>query len=146
MTDRDRLRAQLIRHEGCVLHAYKDSLGFTTLGVGRLIDARKGGGITRDEAEYLLSGDIDRVTRGLFVRFPTWFPQLDPVRQAVIVEMGFQLGLIGLSRFVRTLGAVAEGDYARAATQMLASTWATQTPARARELAAQMTSGVWDGA
>lgn len=29
-------------HEGRVLHAYRDSLGFWTVGVGRLIDARKG--------------------------------------------------------------------------------------------------------
>ena len=143
MTDRDRLRAQLIRHEGVKLVAYRDSLGFWTIGCGRLIDTRKGGGITQDEAEYLLSGDIDRVTRGLFARFPTWFPQLDPVRQAVMVEMGFQLGLRGLGAFAQTLGAVAEGEYARAATAMLESRWARQTPGRASELAEQMRSGAW---
>ena len=35
---------QLRRNEGEVLHAYQDHLGFWTIGVGRLIDKRKGGG------------------------------------------------------------------------------------------------------
>ena len=42
----ENLTDQLRRDEGCVLHAYPDHLGFLTLGIGRLIDRRKGGGIT----------------------------------------------------------------------------------------------------
>ena len=49
------------KHEGCVLHCYEDHLGYMTIGVGRLIDKKKGGGITEDEAEYLLKNDIKRV-------------------------------------------------------------------------------------
>jgi lysozyme len=41
---------QLRRDEGEVLHAYQDKYGYWTIGVGRLIDARKGGGISVEES------------------------------------------------------------------------------------------------
>jgi hypothetical protein len=62
------LTAQLRRDEGEVLHAYSDHLGFTTIGVGRLIDKRRGGGITKEESKYLLENDIDRKLRDLRTR------------------------------------------------------------------------------
>lgn len=40
--------------EGRVPHAYQDHLGYWTIGVGHLIDKRKGGGLTPDEVDYLL--------------------------------------------------------------------------------------------
>ena len=46
---------QLKRHEGLRLHAYADSLGYTTIGYGRMIDKRKGGGITEREAGWQVS-------------------------------------------------------------------------------------------
>jgi len=39
---RAQLEQQLRRDEGEVLHEYKDSLGYSTIGIGRLIDKRKG--------------------------------------------------------------------------------------------------------
>ena len=138
--DRAKLRAQLLRHEGERLHPYVDTVGKLTIGVGRnLTDI----GITADESAYLLSGDIDRAVRGLFARYPTWFPNLDPVRQAVLVNMAFNLGLAGLAGFRHTLDCVARGQYGEASDAMLASKWATQVGHRAIELAAQMRTGEW---
>lgn len=37
------IKKQLIRDEGNVPYAYSDSLGYLTIGVGFLIDKRKGG-------------------------------------------------------------------------------------------------------
>ena len=54
----DDLERQLRRDEGVVEHAYIDSEGWTTIGVGRLIDKRKGGRLRDDEIEYLLQNDI----------------------------------------------------------------------------------------
>ncbi len=147
----DRLSEQLIRHEGLRLRAYQDHLGFWTIGVGHLIDPRKGGDtrykplksttITRKEALELLREDVSTVARGLDANLP-WWTQLDDARQNVLVEMGFQLGVPGLLKFKNTLRAVKEGRWADAAKGMMGSLWAKQTPARAETLAAQM----WNGA
>ena len=44
------LPAKLRREEGSRPHAYQDHLGFWTIGVGRLIDVRKGGGLSPERA------------------------------------------------------------------------------------------------
>ena len=133
---------QITRHEGEVLHAYDDHLGFTTIGVGRLIDKRKGGSITHDEAQYLLNNDITTRVESLQSKLP-WFEGLSEVRKAVLLNMSFQLGIAGLMGFGRTLEMVKMGDYVNAADNMLKSKWAQQTPARANELANQMRTNLW---
>ena len=136
------LRDMLKREEGCVLHAYPDSLGFLTIGVGRLIDKRKGGGISQAEADYLLDNDIDKARKQVDKALP-WAPTLDSARYAVLVGMAFQLGLNGLLGFKNTLAMVEAGNYAGAAAGMLNSAWAKQTPARAKRMAEQMRTGQW---
>ena len=139
----EQLTAQLRRDEGTKATVYKDTLGFDTIGVGRLIDSRKpGAGLRPDEIDYLLKNDIaDRVT-ALTKALP-WFSALDEARRGVLVNMAFQLGTAGLLEFSHTLGLVRDGKYAEASMQMLKSRWATQTPARAKRLAEQMKTGEW---
>jgi len=136
------LTTQLRRDEGVRPSAYNDHLGYLTIGVGRLIDARKGGGLCPDEIDYLLSNDIrdrvDALTRAL-----PWFERLDEARQGVLLNMAFQLGTAGLLAFKQTLAAVERGAYTDAALLMAQSKWATQTPERARRLAKQMKDGTW---
>lgn len=139
---RDQLRARLIADEGVKLHAYQDHLGFWTIGVGRLIDQRKGGGITLSEAHLLLDHDIDRCVRDVTAALP-WVDALSPTRQAVLVMMAFQMGVGGLLQFTRTLTAIKSARYDDAKRFMLASKWAQQTPARARRLAEMMRTGGW---
>ena len=133
---------QITRHEGEVLHAYQDHLGFWTIGVGRLIDKSKGGGITHDEAQYLLNNDITTRVEALQSKLP-WFDQLSDVRKAVLLNMSFQLGIAGLLGFGRTLEMIKMGNYVEAADNMLKSKWAQQTPKRANELANQMRTNTW---
>ena len=71
-----------------------------------------------------------------------WWRSLDPVRQDVFCQMGWQMGVSGLLQFKVTLSEIKAGDYATAALGMLQSTWAKQTPARAHRLAEQMKTGV----
>ena len=137
-----RIIEQLRRDEGEVLTAYTDTLGFLTIGVGRMIDRRKGGGISREESAYLLNNDIARVDAELRSRLP-WFGSLDEVRQASLINMGFQLGVSGLMEFTRSLGCIRDGRFAEAETHLLASKWAQQTPARARRVAHQIAVGEW---
>jgi len=138
--DRFALADSLRRHEGCVLTAYPDHLGFLTIGVGRLIDKRKGGGISQEEAEYLLTNDIARVEASLTSAIP-WMRGLSDARQRVLIEMAFQLGVTGTTAFRQAMRAMQAGDWQTAHDQMLDSRWARQTPARAKELAAQMLKG-----
>jgi len=132
---------QIKEHEGFVSHAYQDSLGFWTIGIGRLVDKRRGGGITEFEARTLLLHDLNRVMQELDSEVP-WWRALGDARQRVLVDMCFQLGIGGLLRFTATLRAMKAGDYGRAADQMLKSLWARrQTPNRARRLALMMREG-----
>lgn len=107
-----------------------------------MVDERKGGGITLDEAKYLLENDIARVSRELALTFP-WTTELDEVRRGVLQNMAFQMGLPKLQGFKKTLELVRTGQYLAASQEMLNSTWAQQTPNRAQRLSKQMLTGEW---
>jgi len=136
------LKSQLLREEGAESCAYQDSLGYWTIGVGRLIDSRKGGGLSPDEIEYLLDNDIKRNYETVLAALP-WMERLNDARQAVLIGMAFQMGIGGLLKFKRMLSAVEDGQYFEAAAQMVESAWAKQTPARAARMAKQMETGEW---
>lgn len=125
-----------------MLHAYSDHLGYLTIGIGRLIDKRKGGGISKEESAYLFHNDLDRKLTEVRKRLP-WLDRLDEARQGVLVNMAFQMGVDGLLGFKNTLAMVERGDYKAAAKGMLNSLWATQTPERAKRLSDQMRTGEW---
>lgn len=132
-----KLTEELVRDEGEVLHAYQDSEGYWTIGVGILIDPRRGGGITREESRYLLANRIAEKMAELDKALP-WWRSLSPNRQRVLLNMAFNLGLEGLLGFNNTLAAMKRGDYEAAALGMLRSKWHQQVGARARRLAAIM--------
>ena len=136
------LIAALRRDEGEVLHAYPDSLGYLTIGVGRLIDKRRGGGISKVESAYLLHNDIEHKQHELQERAP-WIWTLGEARTGVFMNMAFQLGVAGLMEFKQTLLLAEQGKYDECGTQMLRSKWKLQTPERAERLARQMRSGEW---
>lgn len=136
------LTKQLRADEGVVPHAYQDHLGFWTIGVGRLIDQRKGGGLRPFEIDYLLRNDIEDRINELTKRLP-WFQDLDDARRGVLLNMSFQMGVDGLLGFKNTLEMVRKGDYDKAADGMLNSLWARQTPERAKRLSLQMRTGAW---
>ncbi len=139
----EQLTAQLRRDEGNRGAAYQDHLGYWTIGVGRLIDSRKpGAGLRPDEIDYLLKNDITDRVQALQKALP-WFAKLDQARQGVLVNMAFQMGTNGLLGFKNTLALVEVGRYTEAASRMLESSWAKQTPARAARLSQQMKTGKW---
>lgn len=129
--------------EGTVRHAYQDHLGFWTIGVGRLIDERKGGGLSDDEIQYLLDNDVRRAEA--VARSYPWYADLSWERQGVIICMIFQLGTGGLNEFAKMRAALEHKNYDAAAAEMLDSAWHSQTPARCKRLAQIMRSGVWPG-
>lgn len=127
---------QLRRDEGLRLRPYRCSAGRLTIGYGRNLEDR---GITREEAEQLLRNDVDDLHRELLGL--RQYVYLDPVRQVVLANMAFNLGVSGLRGFRRMLNAISLGDYALAAKEMLDSKWAVQVGERAVRLAEMMRSG-----
>lgn len=135
------LAERLIRlHEGLRLRPYLDTAHPPRMSIGygrNLTDC----GVSHDEAEYLLHNDLARVERELREALP-WVTRLDAARYAVLVDMGYNLGVPGLLQFRRTLAEVEAGNYARAAGLMLQSRWAAQVKTRARRLASLMATGL----
>jgi lysozyme len=144
------VNSYIIRHltaeEGIREEPYKDSEGWWTIGVGHLIDRRKGGNlpfwidsfpILLDEAEKLLKDDIADLEKPLFDRFP-WISALSSVRECVFLSMAFQMGVAGLATFKNTLKYAKNGSFHLAAAEMLESDWRDQTPERAGRLAQAM--------
>lgn len=124
---------------------YKDSLGFDTIGVGHLVDARfTGAGLPDVIIDALLAIDVDTKTAELEKAMP-WVATLDPVRHAALVDMAFNLGVNGLMGFPKFLAALRLGDYSAAVGEMLNSKWATQVGARANRLSAMILTGNWPG-
>lgn len=132
--NRAALIADLKRDEGCVLHAYFDTENLITVGVGRLLDKKRGGGISMEEAEYLLSNDIDRVCKELDGRIPWWRGLTEP-QQRSLCSMTFQLGIGGVLKFRSMLKALQDGNGLEAEKHALDSLWAKQTPERAKRVA-----------
>jgi lysozyme len=136
------LRQQLIRDEGDKPSVYADHLGFQTIGVGFLVDARKGGKLPPAVRDFWLDYLITERRAALNAALP-WFKTLDPVRQDALLNMAYQLGVGGLLDFKTTLARIRDQRYDDAANSMMDSLWARQTPARAKRLALQISSGAY---
>lgn len=130
------LKDRLVIHEGLRLKPYTDTQGKLTIGVGRNLTDD---GITEAEAFAMLDRDIS-LARTDADTFP-WFETLDSVRQDVVVEMVFNMGLEKLHGFQQTLAAIAKGDYHTASAEMMNSLWAKEVGNRAMELSKMMWSG-----
>lgn len=135
-----KLTHQLKTDEGLRLYAYDDSLGFATIGYGRLIDKR-GGGISLDEAETLLVNDIHKVIAQLLPY--VWYKAQDDVRQAALCNMTFNLGITGLLHFPKFLAHMALKEYSLAVTELQNTPWQHQVGARAERIMHMILSGAF---
>ncbi|AZZ99115.1 MULTISPECIES: glycoside hydrolase family protein [Pseudoalteromonas] len=129
---------QIKKHEGFRRFPYYCTAGKLTIGYGRNLEQN---GIAEEEAEQLLAQDVANAQAGVRRRVDTSY--CNEARQAVLTNMAFNLGVQGLLGFSNMLDAVQNGDFERAALEMLDSRWARQVPERAQELAQQMLSGQW---
>lgn len=123
------LEAELIRDEAEVLHAYADSLGYLTIGIGHLIDKRKGGKISKAASRFIFAEDLAEKVADLDRSMP-WWRELPAAKQRVLINLCFQLGITGLLKFKAMLAALQAKDYATAAKQLRASALYRQTPER----------------
>ena len=137
--DVNALKDQLILHEGLELKPYQCTADKTTIGVGRNIQEI---GITEDEARYLLDNDILRVCKELDDTIH-WWRDLSDVRQRVLIDMVFNLGITRFLKFKLTIEAVKEGQYDIAADEMLNSAWSRQVGQRSKTLSEAMRDDVF---
>ena len=149
---------KLIAHEGLRLQVYQDTLGIDTIGIGRNLEDR---GITKEEldwmdmpnmdaiyehgireadAMYLAQNDVQIVEEELLRAHPC-VEDLDAVRQLVVMDMAFNMGVPRLCKFKKMWNAIHENKFDVAAKEMLDSRWAIQVKSRAVKLSNAMHNG-----
>jgi len=129
---------ELERDEGLRLKPYKDIAGKITVGIGHNLTDK---GITRGQAYRLLNDDIEEVIADLDTRLP-WWRRLDDVRQRVLANLVFNMGIAKVMTFERTLALTMIGKYSEAADELLRSTYAAQVGPRAQRLAQMLRIGL----
>jgi lysozyme len=136
------LMADLEHDEGFRAQPYQDTLGVWTNGCGHTQGVDESTPpVTLAQARAQLAATVTAVMHDLDLALP-WWRSLNDVRQDVLVNMAFNLGVRGLLRFTHTLAAIRGGCFGLASAGMLGSRWATEVGERARRLAEQMESGI----
>ena len=148
--DQGALERELTRDEGVSFAVYVDTTGNPTVGIGHNLNAGPLPGqtypMTQAQVDALFAKDVAGTVAKLDAYLP-WWRTLDDVRQRVLINMCFNLGIgrpgagTGLLGFPNTLALIKSGDYSSAASAMLKSLWARQVGARANRLAAMMETG-----
>ena len=135
-SDDAELRRLIRGHEGERRFPYVDTVGKTSIGIGRnLTDV----GLYPDEIAYLFTADLKRCLTDL-ATFP-WFSQMNDVRQRAVCDLRFQLGPDKFRGFHDTLAALARGDYNAASDHLMHSKYAQQVPVRAQMIAGMIATG-----
>jgi len=149
---------KLIEHEGMVLTVYEDSLGIETIGIGRNLKDRGitkeeldymdipnmgiiyDHGITEADARYLALNDI-RIVENELCRVHPCVENLDSVRQLILMDMAFNMGVPRLCKFKNMWNAIHEGRFDIAGMEMMDSKWARPVGRRAVKLSDAMKAG-----
>lgn len=141
MDNYEKFAKRIRKSEGLSFKAYKCPAGALTIGYGHNLDAR---GISLEAAELLLRQDIEIAYKQVKNNFPLW-PKLTEARLFVLVDMVYNMGLSAACGFKKMWAALEEGDYNKAAKEMLNSRWAKQVGKRAVENSIMMKTGQWIG-
>lgn len=137
--DIEQTKAEIKVNEGFRMEVYKDTLGFSTGGYGHKM--LEGETPPTDMAGWnkLFERDFARAMSGAEDLLMIC-PNVDDTARHLVVEMCYQMGSSGVSKFKGMLSALQESDYVTASKEMLDSKWAKQTPYRAKRMAERMKS------
>ena len=138
----ERLLESVKKHEGYRNKVYLDTLGKSTVGVGHLCVED----FWEDDKEYeesflmeILQKDLQEAIRGAKELMEEHgCADIDERAEEILIEMVFQLGMTGVSKFRNMWKCLSELNYLGASFEMLDSRWAKQTPNRAKDMAEQM--------
>ncbi len=114
-------------HEGMREKMYLDNTGHYTIGFGHNLQFMP---ISENACNVILDDDLQWFAENLPKHLP-WVNNLSAERYAVMLDMAFNLGIMGLLRFKKFLNYMADGKYLQAADEMLDSIWARQVGTRA---------------
>ena len=117
-------------HEGFRSKVYKCTEGYDTIGYGFAIKDLE---LDEDISEMILMQKLDNLMTRIGKTF-VWWRSADSTVKDVVVEMCYQLGVSGFSKFKKTIDHLGNKRYGKASAEMLDSKWARQTPNRALEL------------
>ena len=123
------VESMLKQEEGFRAHPYPDTRGNLTIGYGTNISE----GITLEEAGFLLTERLLQTGKDLALEWPPYSDQPINVRRGLL-DMAYQLGVEGVLEFKDMLAAFERGDYPAAKAAALDSSWARETPDRARRV------------
>ena len=114
-------------NEGFRSKPYQCSEGVWTIGHGITW-------VTEEESLHILSGRISQLHLKLGEKLD-WYDNMPPEIQGVVIEMCYQIGFTGFTKFKRAIAHMKNREWRLASDEMLDSLWAKQTPNRAKRLA-----------
>lgn len=117
-------------HEGFKSSVYQCTEGYDTIGYGFAVKDLE---ITEDIAEQILIQKLAELESKISKKFE-WYHTSPQEAKEVVINMCYQLGLSGFSKFKKTIYLLETEQYEEASVEMLDSLWAKQTPRRAKEL------------
>tara|TARA_R100001594_G_scaffold77439_1_gene112058 strand:- start:115 stop:519 length:405 start_codon:yes stop_codon:yes gene_type:complete len=124
------LKERIKKHEGYVGMVYDDSLGIPTIGYGFAIKDLE---LDEDICDEILARKLKDLDARIKNKF-SWFKYMPPEIKDVVMEMCYQLGVGGFSKFKKTISYLQNKQFQDASVEMLDSLWAKQTPNRAEAL------------
>ena len=131
-----KLKDRIKKNEGFSDKPYKDQLGFYTIGYGHLIKEKENNyyikKYNKDHFKKLFEADFkkaqDQYKKNFFKKHHTIS------EKELLIEMLFQLGEKGVSKFKKMLYFLNKKQKFMASLEMLDSLWYLQTPKRVKNL------------
>jgi len=114
------------KNEGWVPNAYKCPAGYWTIGYGFRVDylpedrdwmSYK---MSEDEGDTILRSKVQHVLSQLRLKYD-WFREIPQEVQYVIIEMSYQMGIVGFGKFKKTIKYLREWDFIAASNEVLDS-------------------------
>lgn len=110
--------------------------------IGRIIGRQhwNGEGLNDSEANRLFDHDYTIHAQSLYAALP-WVKNLNTARQAVLIDMNFNLGTAKLLKFKRTLDLIQGGQYEMAANNLKHTPYYRQVGSRSKRLCRILITG-----
>jgi lysozyme len=139
----------LMFEEGLRFEVYYCSEKYPTIGIGWKIGGKnqpledfKRMQISEEAALAQCKNEVSDLAMNLHCVINCW-QELSEARQAVLISMAYQMGIVGLMRFKKMIAAIEMGDFVEAAQEGMNSRWANQTYARANRHMRMMITDDW---